>query len=1076
MMKNHRLSKLTGAVVLALGLSTSAMAADTSSGIRGTIVGPAGNAAANTTIIVTHEPSGTRKTLTTNDSGAFFAQGLRVGGPYTIEIDSDKFQDKKLSNVYISLSEVFRVSESLEDLNVERIEVTGTSTLYEQISGSESTFYGDQISKAASFNRDIKDIARQNPMAVVGNDGSSLYLAGSNPRYNSLKVDGVKLNDDFGLAGNGYPTERSPIAFDSIEQLSVAIAPFSAKEGGFSGGQLSVVTKSGTNDFHGSVFFEKAQDSWAGDPEHPETGEDIKLKFKEESYGATLGGPIIKDKLFFFASYETFEAPSTVNTGPAGSGVANEVSNVSLSDLERVVSTAQSKYGYDAGSWDASIPLEDEKYSLKLDWNINDDHRASLTYGYGFSNSAGNTAGRSNELYLSSHWYNRTNEYKTYVGQVFSYWTENFSTEMKASYKESTNSQASVGGLEFGEVKIDHGGGTINLGSDDSRHANQLSNETLQLRFSGEYLLDDHAISFGWEYEKVDVFNIFMQHYLGSWYFDSIEDFESGNADWFEYQNNPSLNRDDAAASFSLSNHAFYVEDSWDVNDSFNLTYGLRYERISNSDKPTENPLFEERNGFKNNENLDGTDIFLPRVGFKWDLDEEIEGLTLRGGFGLFSGGSPNVWVSNSFTNDGSRIAAYSSRNESDADQSLVDAYLNNPDPSSIPQRALDAISGSSLDGANSNIDAIDPDFEIPSTWQYSVAADYVADFSAIGLGENWNISGEVLYKKVKDGVIWEDLSRQVDTSRGLNGYTVDGRPIYGFAFNTDSEAYQAGDQGRGRRDILMTNIGGGETLIKTFSLSKTFESGLNMNFSYTNTDVEDRFAASGTSSNTSYEFHPVYDPQNVALGTSSYETKHRITFNLRYSTEFIGGYATTFHAFFERKSGRPYSWVLGKNFNETGLDGDLDLHPAYLPYIPTGADDAAVDFVNGMSYSEIVSQLEVLGLSTEGGALAKNNQRGPWVSSLDLRIEQELPGIFDGHKGLLYLDIDNAWAIIDKDSARVYKNEFGNSTSDLFGYDINDQGQYVYSSKNAEADDAPIVFEDRASTWNVKIGVKYTF
>lgn len=1071
-MKSHRLSQIAGAVVIALGLSGQALAQDTASSIRGTIVGPNGNAAANTSIVIVHEPSGTRKTLTTNDSGAFFAQGLRVGGPYRVEIDSNTFQDKTLENIYISLGEVFRISESLEDTNIERIQVTGSSSLYDYASGSESTFYGDQISKSSSFNRDIKDIARQNPMAVIGNDGSSLYLAGSNPRYNSLKVDGVKLNDDFGLAGNGYPTERSPIAFDSIEQLSVAIAPFSAKEGGFSGGQLSIVTKSGTNDFHGSMFFEKTSDSWAGDPENPETGEDIKLNFKEETYGATLGGPIIKDKLFFFASYETFEAPSTISKGPSGSGVANETSNISQADIDRVVSIAQSKYNFDAGSWDASIPLEDEKYSLKLDWNITEDHRASFTYGHGFSNSAGNAgSGRSNELYLSSHWYNRSNEYDTYVGQLFSYWTDDFSTEMKVSYKESVNGQVPVAGYGFGEVKIDHNGGLINIGPDDSRHANQLTNETLQIRLSGEYLLNDHALSFGWEFEQVDVYNIFMQHYLGSWYFDSIDDFEAGNADWFEYQNNPSLNRDDAAASFGLANHALYLEDSWDITDAFNLTYGLRYERISNDDKPTANALFEERHGFANNENLDGKDIILPRVGFTWDLDEQVENLSIRGGFGLFSGGNPNVWVSNSFTNDGSRIALYRTFGDP-----LASEFLGNADPSSIPQRAMDVVSGSTLDGSRSNIDAIDPNFETPSTWQYSIAADYIADFSDYGLGNNWNMSAEVLYKKVKDGVIWSDLSRQVDTERGLNGYTVDGRPIYGFAFNSDNQPYQPGQSGRDARDIMMTNIGGGETLIGTFTLAKKWDNGLDMTFSYTNTSVEDRFAASGTSSNTSYEFHPVYDPENVELGTSSYETQHRLTLNLMYNTEFIEGYQTTFHAFFERKSARPYSWVLRKNFGPSGLDGGLDLHAAYLPYIPTGADDAAVDFENGMSYDEIVSQLETVGVSTKGGALSKNNQRGPWVSTLDLRIEQELPGFLDGHKGLVYFDIVNAWALINKDSSRVYRNPFGNSTSDLLSYEINDAGQYVYSSQNLEAGDSPVRFMDRASTWNIKVGVKYTF
>ena len=221
MMKTHRLSRITGAVVLALGLSTSAMADDTSSSIRGNILTASGNVVTDATITIVHEPSGTRKTLKVNDTGNFSAQGLRVGGPYTVTIDSDIYADKKLEGIYISLGDVFRLNEVLDDVNIERIAVTGSSTFFDPSKGSSSVFSGDDLTKSAAFNRDLKDIVRQNPMAVVGNDGNTLSLAGSNPRYNSLAVDGVNLNDDFGLAGNGYPTERSPISFDSIDRKSV---------------------------------------------------------------------------------------------------------------------------------------------------------------------------------------------------------------------------------------------------------------------------------------------------------------------------------------------------------------------------------------------------------------------------------------------------------------------------------------------------------------------------------------------------------------------------------------------------------------------------------------------------------------------------------------------------------------------------------------------------------------------------------------------------------------------------------------------------------------------------------------
>ena len=1058
-MKTQRLSLISGAVILALGLSTSAMADDTSSSIRGNLVSASGNAVTDATITIVHNPSGTKKTLTVNDSGIFSAKGLRVGGPYTVTIDSDVYADKKLEGIYITLGDVFRINETLDSDDIERISVTGSSNFYDPSNGSSSVFSGDDLSKSSAFNRDLKDIVRQNPMAVVGNDGVSLSLAGSNPRYNSLAVDGVNLNDDFGLAGNGYPTERSPISFDSIDQISVAIAPFTAKEGGFSGGKISVVTKSGTNDFSGSMFFEQAKDSWAGTPEHPETGEDIETSFEEESWGATLGGPIIKDKLFFFASYETYESPSAVDKGPAGSNVANTVSQVSQAEVDRVVGIASSKYGFDAGSWNDSIPLEDEKYSLKLDWNINDDHRASFTYSHAFSNSAGNQGGgRSDDLYLSSHWYNRSNEFDTYVAQLFSYWTEDFSTEVKVSYKDSVNGQVPLGGLNFGEVKIDTvNGGEIMLGADDSRHANELTNETLQVRVSGEYLYEEHAISFGWEYEDVEVLNIFMQHYLGSWYFDSIDDFEAGQADWFEYQNNPSLNRNDAAATFSLGNHSFYIEDSWDVNDSLNVTYGLRYEMTTNEDKPNLNQGFVDRYGFENNENLDGVNVLLPRVGFTWTATDD---LTISGGAGLFSGGRPNVFISNAFTNDGSRIALY----RSFGDQVAAGTFLQNADPTGIPQHAQDVISNTVLGGPNSNIDLIDPNFDIPTTWQYSLAADYIADLSEFGLGDDWRISAEVLYKDSVKDMIWSDLSRKPDASKGNNGYTVEGRPIYTFA-----------EDGRDARDVMLTNTSGGNSLIETFSLAKSWDTGFKANFSYTHSSIRNRIDATGTSTNTAYNFNPVIDPENPNIGTSAYEVKHRLTLNLSYNTEIFEGYNSAVHMFWERKSGRPFSYLLGYN-NRSGLSGNLDLTTANLPYIPTGADDAAVDFDNGLSYEEIMSELDLAGISSNGGYLDKNGYTAPWTTTMDLRFEQEIPGFMEGHKGIFYFDIKNALAIFDEDAAVIYQLPYGQSSTELLDYSINDAGQYVYESANISEGESPVRFKDRESTWSMKIGVRYTF
>ena len=262
-MNKLRLSKLTGAVILALGVSTSAMAADTSSSMRGKITTPSGEAAANVKIKVIHQPTGTVSELTTNESGTFIANGLRVGGPYTVFIDSDTHSDSMVENIYLELGDTYRLQEQLNSLAMEKIEVSGYK-IVQQSGGSSSVFGEDTINNMPSFNKDIKDVARLNPLANINGSGE-LTFAGNNPRTNSLTVDGIGQNDDFGLNYGGYPTAQPPVALDAIEQISVDVSPFSASKGNFGGGTINAVTKSGTNEFKFSGFYETSTPDMAGD-------------------------------------------------------------------------------------------------------------------------------------------------------------------------------------------------------------------------------------------------------------------------------------------------------------------------------------------------------------------------------------------------------------------------------------------------------------------------------------------------------------------------------------------------------------------------------------------------------------------------------------------------------------------------------------------------------------------------------------------------------------------------------------------------------------------------------------------
>jgi len=1041
-MKSHHLSRIAGALVIALGLSTSAMATETSSSMAGKILSPTGTPAANTKIIITHVPSGTVKTVTTNASGSYNLRGLRVGGPYKVFVDSDQFKDQQFNNIFLEVGKPFRLSAELKPDNIEKITVTGSRVVGFTNKGASGSWGAEEIINSAGGNRDLKDILRSNPLVSVESDGdSSMSIAGSNPRYNSFTVDGVQQNDDFGLNGNGYPTQRSPISIDAVEQVSVEVTPFSVKNGGFSGGQVNAVTKSGTNEYHGTLSYEKTDSSWAGTPHDPVDGDAIELDFKSTTYAATLGGPIIEDKLFFFASYETFDKPTQIEWGPEGSSAPNSA-NISQADYQRTLDIAQSVYGVDAGSWDQQPQQTDDKILFKLDWNINDDHRAQLTYQNTEGNVTRNTTTGNRELKLSSHWYNKNEKLDTLAAHLYSTWSDDFSTEVKLAYKKVDTGQI-PGTRAFGDITVKAASGDIALGADKYRHGNALKNETLSFRFLGNYLYNDHEITFGAEYDSIDVTNLFAPDSLGTWIFDSLDDFENRQASRLSYANAYTNNISDAEAKFKFSTTTLFAEDQYYLTDDFLVTAGLRYEMISSGDEPTNNANFQQRYGFSNSVSLDGETILLPRVSFNWDFNEDV---VISGGIGRFSGGSPNVWLSNAYSNDG--VTYVSARNES--------GFLDNADITKIPQGVLDAmVSG---DG---NVNVTDPNFKIPSDWRTTLAVDYT--FAMLD-SEDWLLSAQYIYTKKEDGVFWKDLTRRVV------GQTTAGQNIYSAVDNLTGDTTQ-------RYDLMLTNADkNGRSKIFTTSLSKYFDNGLGFNISYTNQDITEGSPGTSSTATSNFQYPYTTDRGRAEVGTGAYEVEHSLKMNLNFRTEFIENYATKFNLYFERSSGRPISWVLGAyKDNDLGDQGSFDDSEAYLPYIPDGAGDPNI-VLNGITWDELSANINAAGLGKYAGGFApKGAGRAPWKTRMDLTITQELPGFMDGHKGELFFNIRNLLNMLDKNAAQSLRSRFGNKI--IADYDIDDQGRYVYQAPFGGFDSRNYdTFDAAKSTWSVKIGVRYKF
>ncbi|WP_438862906.1 TonB-dependent receptor [Neptunicella sp.] len=1048
MIHKSKLTRIAAAIALsvAMGTSNTVFAADTTSSVRGTILGPNGQPAANTKIILIHQPSGTVTEVTTNETGAFSAAGLRVGGPYQVVIDSDKYQDQTKENVFLQLGQTMRLNEQLGNAeNMENITVTGSAGAFSINSGSASVFGADSIANSPSFDRDLKDVLRQNPLATsLGGDDNAFSVAGSNPRFNSLNVDGVGLNDDFGLNGNGYPTQRSPISLDAIDQISIDTNPYDAKFGGFSGARINAVTKSGTNEFHGGVFYDKTSDSWAGDYDTNSSKDNEVKGVKSDTWGAHLGGPIIKDKLFFFANYESFEKPIISNYGPEGSGTPL-TTDFTVEQLNQVAQIAKDRYGIDdIGGWEGSPKEEDEKILLKLDWNINDDHRASFTFNRDESNDLRNLTSSSSTLNTSTNWYNYQQNMDSYAMHLYSDWNNDFSTEFAVSYKD-VESISGVATRDFGKVSIDR---ALTFGPDNYRHANALETKTWRANLDGEYLLGDHKLGFGFQYERNDIFNMFAEATLGSWTFDSIEDFAAGNGELF-YGNAPSNNQEDTAASLVMGTYSLYMQDDWALSSDIDLSYGLRYERIFSKDKPGYNPQFVNRYGYDNQENLDGNDIWLPRVGITWYANDA---LTVHGGVGLFSGGKPNVWISNSYSKSGINYVTNTKSYEDVT--SLV-----------VPQDMKDSLANVTADGET---DVIDSNFTQPSEWRYSVGFDYQFDIPSFG--DQWKWSAEYIYVDKQDSLAWRDLNRKPSGET-----TLDGRIIYEPVDATSSDHY----------DILLTNADkDGHSNVITTSLSKDWDSGFSMTVSYTNQDVIDGNTGTSSQAASNYKYDVVENRNVDLLGTGNYEIKHSLKLALGYTQEFFDGYATRMNLFYERRSGRPYGWVMGTYRN--GYLGDQDYlskYNAYTPYIPSGADDPNVVY-DGITYQEFMDDYVIpAGLEGyAGGYVPKNASVRPWVTTMDFSIQQDIPGFMDGDKGTLTFTIKNLANLLNKDWGHVYNPTDGDYNKEFANADWNENGQIEYSANSrskigpTDADVSSYKIEGDESVWYIKVGVRYTF
>jgi len=1058
-MKTHRLSHITSALVLALGLSTSALANTTTSAIKGNISGPHGNPAAGTQITIVHVPSGTTKTAVVNDSGLFTAKGLRVGGPYKIIVDSDNFKDTELNNVFLTLGQTFPVTVALEDKEqTEVIEVTGRAiSKFATGTSPAAHFNAEDLASLPAINRDLKDIVRVDPRIYIDESSNgAIQCGGGNPRFNSLTLDGARMNDNFGLNDNGYPTVRVPFSFDSIDQVSVELAPFDVNYGSFTACNINAVTKSGGNEVHGGVFIDYTNDSMKGD-----TVKGVKQplgSFSEKRYGFNVGFPILEDKLFAFVSYEKLEGVQLFEYGPLGN-------DVSQGDLDRVLTASQEVYSYDAGGMPSSMPVEDEKLLLKLDWNINEDHRASFVYNYndGFVLSQSDDDG--DELSLDSHFYERGAELKSLVASLHSDWTDSFSTSVSLGKIDLDNRSQSLDAASgFGEVQIDHGGSTIYLGPDDSRHSNKLYWDNMTFKFSGNYYLDDNTITFGYEYETLTAFNLFMQHTEGEFRFDSIEDFENGLADTIYYNNSAGTNiPEDVSQEFTYAVHTFFIQNEYNFTDiDASLMFGLRYDMYQSDDNPRYNQKFDDRYGYANNTTFDGVSLLQPRVGFNWTVDDN---LSVRAGFGLYSGGNPNVWLSNSYSNDGLvqiglkecaeggwGCNQYGMNYQGDTIDLFNNDMTNGGTPiHEVPQAMYDEIAGIPVAGGDGNVNAVDPNFKAPSEWKYSIGGTYTTD-------NGYSFTADLLYNQKVNSAMMKDAGTiyAVDDN-GNRMYAPDGRPMFDVA------------EGGRTGDLILTNSDkDGKSTIVSFGVNKSFDFGLDATFGYSFTSSEDANPMTSSVAGSNYAYFASTDPSAPSISTSDYEIPHRFTMVLNYNIELIDNLNTRFSLFGQSSEGNPYSYTFSKSdgeFGDSNWSGSRQL--LYVPAV----DDPNVVYGDDFDKSAFDTFVANEGLA-RGQTQERNAHNAGWWTTFDLKVTQEFPGFTQDQKGSAYIIVKNIGNMLNDDWGVMTTGAFTGAR--MVEASINDQGQYVFEEFNEN--NQKLNVERGPSLWEVRVGIDYKF
>jgi len=1031
---------------------------------------------------------------------------MRTGGPYEVTVSYIGFQPRIVKGIILQLAETYNLSVMLsEDANeLAEVVVSGKASKFAaEKTGAATNISSSQITNMPTVSRSITDVTRLSPYG-----GNGMSFAGADGRTANFTVDGANFNNNFGLS-DGLPGGGNPISIDAIEELQVVISPFDVRQTNFIGGGVNAITKSGTNTFKGSAYIYHRNENMRGDAIDREQIGGARAKDQQTTYGFTLGGPIIKNKLFFFVNGEMIKTPTIANRWRASEdGVPdadNYISRTTLSDLESVSQFVANKYGYDTGSW-TSFPADESNYKIlaRLDWNITDRHHLALRYNFTKNNRWSSPNASSMDGGTRSA-YSRMSEFSmSFANSMYSMknlvhsWSLDFNSRF--SDKVSNQFLATISKLddirgtnssEFPFIDIldgsDNNANYMALGYELFTWNNAVHNTIWNIKDDVTYYLDNHKITAGLSYEHQMADNQYMRNGTGYYRYKSLDDFFQGATPEVVCLTYGYDGETTPAARVQFNKAGIYAQDEWNITDKFKLTYGLRVDGLffNNSDLMTNKAIYDlDYNG----RHIDtgkwpkNSITFSPRLGFTYDIFGD-KSLKVRGGTGLFSGRLPLVFFTNMPTNGGlvqyqaqlgpsikydklpdavkakysdmsSVMSQFSGGLVTDASgnattQALLDKLVSMGFPNTVSPE-----SGT----VPSSISAVDPKFKMPQVWKTSLAVDYQFPVSF-----PFTATVEGIFNKTINAVCISDWSiMPVEGFTRWNG--ADNRPIYPTDFRTGTKAF------------VLENTSRGYGWSANVTLNAQPADWVSLMAAYTHTVSKEVTGMPGSAAESAFTYVPTSEgPNNIRLHNSQYVTPDRFVASATLHDKCGNHYSLIYETW---RGGYNYSYMISNDMNGDGYAYDA-------LYIPTDAevqnnlfrfvseDDKArfMDYVHGDSY-----------LKKHQGEYAEGySVYSPWVHRIDIAYKHDFKLNIGKTKHTLQLSMDvknvlnffnSSWGV------SKYMNSSLNEGRILRYENTDADGYPVFSTPKAVNGNTKTWVPNHAigQCWYASIGIKYMF